>query len=73
MCPHSIVIIDRELSLPEQECIQSFADTWHMKIDWNEHSNLAADEPPVSFVKTHDDVAANGDFYCAKTITYIKF
>jgi hypothetical protein len=44
-----------------------------MKIDWNEHSNLAADEPPVSFVKTHDEVAANGDFYCAKTITSIKF
>lgn len=48
--------IDRELSLPEQEFIQSFADTWRMKFDWNEHSKLAADEQPVSFVKTHDEV-----------------
>ena len=48
--------IDRELTLPEQEFIQSFADTWRMKFDWNEHSNLATDEQPVSFVKTHDEV-----------------
>ena len=48
--------IDRKLSDREQEFIQSFVDTWHMKFDWKEHRMLAADEQPVSFIKTRDEV-----------------
>jgi hypothetical protein len=40
----------------EKELIQSFADTWHLDIDWDEHKNLAELEQPVSFVKARDTV-----------------
>ncbi len=48
--------IDRKLSVREQEFIQSFADTWHMKFDWKEHRKLAVSEQSVSFIKTRDEV-----------------
>lgn len=48
--------IDRKLSVREQEFIQSFADTWHMKFDWKEHKKLAVSEQSVSFIKTRDEV-----------------
>jgi len=48
--------IDHKLTVREQEFIQSFIDTWHTKFDWKEHSNLAVDDQPVSFIKTHDEV-----------------
>jgi hypothetical protein len=48
--------IDRKLTVREKEFIQSFADTWHMKIDWNEHSRLAVDDQPVIFIKTREKV-----------------
>ncbi len=48
--------IDRKLSDREQEFIQSFVDTWHMKFDWKDHRKLAADEQPISFIKTRDEV-----------------
>ena len=48
--------IDRKLTVREREFIQSFVDTWQMKFDWKEHSNLAVDEQPVSFIKTRDEV-----------------
>lgn len=49
--------IDRDLVAREQELVQSFADTWHLDIDWEEHRKLADLEQPVSFVKTRDTVA----------------
>jgi hypothetical protein len=48
--------IDRKLTVREKEFIQSFADTWHMKFDWNEHSRLAVDDQPVIFIKTREKV-----------------
>ena len=48
--------IDRKLTAREQEFIQYFVDTWHMKFDWKEHRKLAVDEQPVSFIKTRDEV-----------------
>ena len=49
--------IDRDLVAREQELVQSFADTWHLDINWEEHRKLADLEQPVSFVKTRDTVA----------------
>jgi len=49
--------IDRDLVTGERELIQAFADTWHIDVDWQEHSKLAELEQPVSFVKTRDSVA----------------
>jgi len=49
--------IDRDLVAREQELIQSFADTWHLDIDWEEHRKLADLEQPVGFVETRDTVA----------------
>lgn len=49
--------IDRDLVAREQELIQSFADTWHLDINWEEHRKLADLEQPVSFVKTRGTVA----------------
>jgi hypothetical protein len=48
--------IDRKLTAREKEFIQSFADTWHMKFDWNEHSSLVADNQPAIFFKMHKKV-----------------
>ncbi len=48
--------VDRKLTMREQEFIQSFVDTWHMKFDWKEHSELAVDGQPVIFIKTRDEV-----------------
>lgn len=48
--------IDRDLVAGEQKLIQSFADTWHIDIDWEEHRKLADLEQPVSFIKTRDSV-----------------
>lgn len=49
--------IDRELAEREQELIQSFANTWHFDIDWEEHRKLAELEQSVGLVKTRDTVA----------------
>ena len=49
--------IDQDLVAREQELIQSFADTWHLDINWEEHRKLADLEQPVSFVETRDTVA----------------
>jgi len=49
--------IDRDLVAREQELIQSFADRWHLDIDWEEHRKLADQDEPVGFVKTRDTVA----------------
>jgi len=49
--------IDRNLVARESELIQSFADTWHLDINWEEHRKLAGLEQPVGFVKTRDTVA----------------
>ena len=49
--------IDRDLVAREQELIQSFADTWHLDIDWEEHRKLAELEQSVGFVETRDTVA----------------
>jgi len=49
--------IDRDLNAREQELIQSFADTWRLDIDWEEHRKLAELEQPVGFAKTRDTVA----------------
>jgi len=48
--------IDRKLTIREKEFIQSFADTWHMNFDWNEHSRLVADNQPAIFFKMHKKV-----------------
>ena len=48
--------IDRNLTVREQEFIQSFADTWHMNFDWKAHKKLAVVEQQVSFIKTRDTV-----------------
>jgi len=49
--------IDRNLVVREQELIQSFADKWHMDINWEDHKKLAELEQPVGFVKTRETVA----------------
>ncbi len=49
--------IDRNLVARERELIQSFAKTWHLDINWEEHGKLADLEQRVSFVKTRDAVA----------------
>jgi hypothetical protein len=49
--------IDRNLVAREQELIQSFAETWHLEINWEEHRKLADLEQSVGFVKTRDTVA----------------
>ena len=33
--------IDRDLVAREQELIQTFADTWHIDVNWEDHSKLA--------------------------------
>lgn len=49
--------IDRDLVAREQELIQSFANTWHLDINWEEHRKLAELDQPVGLVKTRDTVA----------------
>jgi hypothetical protein len=49
--------IDRDLAAREQELIQSFANTWHLDINWEEHRKLADLDQPVGLVKTRDTVA----------------
>jgi hypothetical protein len=49
--------IDRKLVGREQELIQSFADKWHIDINWEDHKKLAELEQPVGFVKTRETVA----------------
>jgi hypothetical protein len=49
--------IDRELVAREKEFIQSFANTWRIKIDWNEYEKLADLEQPASFVKARETVS----------------
>jgi len=49
--------IDQDLVDREKELIQSFADTWHLDIDWEQHKKLAELEQSVSFIKTRDTVA----------------
>ena len=49
--------IDQDLVAREKELIQSFADTWHLDIDWQQHEKLAELEQSVSFIKTRDTVA----------------
>jgi hypothetical protein len=49
--------IDRKLVARERQLIQSFADTWHLDINWEEHRKLAGLEQSVGFVKTRDTVA----------------
>lgn len=51
------VYIDRELEAREQEFIQTFADSWHIDIDWNEYRKLADLEQPASFMKARDSMA----------------
>jgi len=48
--------IDRKLTAREKEFIQSFADTWHMNFDWDEHSRLVAENQPAIFFKMHKKV-----------------
>ncbi len=48
--------IDRDLVAREQELIQTFADTWHIHVNWEDHRKLADLDQPVSFVKTRDCV-----------------
>ena len=52
-----LAYIDRKLEDSEQKMIQSFADTWHLKIDWSNYKELADQEQPVSFVTTRDTVS----------------
>jgi hypothetical protein len=49
--------IDQNLVARELELIQSFADKWHIDINWEEHRKLAGLEQSVGFVKTRDTVA----------------
>jgi len=49
--------IDQDLAAREQELIQSFANTWHLDINWEEHRKLADLDQPVGLVKTRDNVA----------------
>lgn len=49
--------IDRDLEAREQELIQSFANTWHLDINWEEHRKLADLDQRVGLVKTRDTVA----------------
>jgi hypothetical protein len=49
--------IDRKLVARERQLIQSFADKWHLDINWEEHRKLAGLEQSVGFVKTRDTVA----------------
>ena len=49
--------IDRDLVARERELIQSFADRWHLDINWEEHRKLAGLEQSAGFVKTRDTVA----------------
>lgn len=51
-----LAYIDRKLTAREQEFIQSFADTWHVKFDWAEHRKLADNKQSVSFIKMRDEV-----------------
>lgn len=64
--PHSAEIIleifahfayvDQNLVVGEREFIQTFANTWHLDIDWNEYQKLEKLEQPISFVETRDTV-----------------
>jgi hypothetical protein len=49
--------IDQELADREKELIQSFANTWQIDINWEEHRNLADLDQSVGLVKTRDTVA----------------
>jgi len=46
--------IDRDLVDREKEFIQSFSDSWNLKINWNELEKLADFESPLRFVKARD-------------------
>jgi hypothetical protein len=49
--------IDRDLAESERDLIQSFADNWHLEIDWEAHSKLAELEQPASLTKARETVA----------------
>lgn len=51
-----LAYIDRKLTPREQEFIQYFADTWHVKFDWREHRKLADIKQSVSFIEMRDEV-----------------
>lgn len=49
-------LVDRELEEREKALIESFADAWHVDIDWDAHQSLADLDQPVSLVRTRDTV-----------------
>ncbi len=49
--------IDRKLGLREKEFITTFADNWHLDIDWDEFKKLAELEQPERFVKARESVS----------------
>lgn len=48
--------IDRQLEAREKALIESFAEAWHVDIDWEDHRSLADLDQPVSLVRTRDTV-----------------
>lgn len=50
--------IDQTLVERERELIQSFADTWHLDINWSDYEILADLEQPVGFTKARETVAS---------------
>jgi hypothetical protein len=48
--------IDRELDPREKNFIESFADAWHVDLDWQKYLALADLDEPASLVRTRDTV-----------------
>ena len=48
--------IDRELADSERKMIESFADNWRLKFDWQEFERLKDQDRPVSLVQARDSV-----------------
>lgn len=48
--------IDRELEPREKELIESFADAWHVELDWEKNLALSEQDEPVGLVRTRDTV-----------------
>ena len=51
-----LAYVDKVLGIREKQFIQSFADTWHMDFDWEEHQKLADVKQSISFIETHNSV-----------------
>ena len=48
--------VDQKLADSERRFIQTFADTWHLDVDWDRHTRLAKLDRPLSLVQTLNTV-----------------